>query len=134
MSREIGKTFELLALKILKNNGFKIITQNFLSRMGEIDIIASKNVNLSAPKTISYYRALKNLETNNILIFVEVKYRKTNDFGNPEEMVTYAKQQRMIKTANYFLQCYPDYLEYNCRFDIFSFTSTKFNWFENAFY
>ena len=69
--KEIGKLGEDLACRFLENNGYKIIERNkTFSRFCEIDIIAQFK------KTI---------------VFVEVKTRKTNNFGAPLEAITPTK-------------------------------------------
>ena len=78
-----GKLGENRAKEFLLKNGFKILETNFrYSRYGEIDIIAAKN---------------------DILYFVEVKYRTTNKFGMPLEAITKAKLKKICNCANYYL-------------------------------
>jgi len=60
---EIGKIGENVAVKYLKNNGFLIIERNFLCKMGEIDIIAKKNIPLHMKDPILNREELFNLET-----------------------------------------------------------------------
>ena len=70
-NKEIGKLGENLACKYLEQNGYKIIERNkTFSRFCEIDIIA---------------------KIKDITVFVEVKTRKTNDFGTPLEAITKTK-------------------------------------------
>lgn len=76
-----GKLGEEAAIKLLKREGYKIIGRNFRSRYGEIDIIAIES---------------------NALVFVEVKTRWNNKFGQPEEAVTLRKLNSIIKTAQYY--------------------------------
>ncbi len=93
--RAIGNIGEDYAVKILKKNKYRIIERNFTVRGGEIDIIA------------------KNGE---YLVFVEVKLRKSTDFGRPAEHVGLKKQEN-IKTA---AMLYMKKIEYDglCRFDV----------------
>lgn len=79
--RTFGKFYEDLAVDFFKNKGYKIITRNFNSSFGEIDIIAEKN---------------------GVLCFIEVKARSKKDFGSPLEAITPSKQKRMIKIAEYY--------------------------------
>ena len=62
---------------------------------GEIDIIARRR---------------------NIVAFVEVKLRKNADYGMPREFVTYAKQSRIIRTAEIWMSMHEG--EYQPRFDV----------------
>ena len=79
--RQTGTSYEIKAEEYLLQNGYKILERNFRNRSGEIDIIA---------KDGEYF------------CFIEVKYRTTNDFGNPFEAVDYRKQNQIRKVANYY--------------------------------
>ena len=78
----IGKTGEDYAVKYLQLNGYKIIMRNYRCKTGEIDIIAVKD---------------------DILSFVEVKTRYSLVAGRPAESVTFTKQQKIRRTAQYFM-------------------------------
>lgn len=78
----IGKLGENLAIKYLKQIGYKVIERNFECRQGEIDIIA--------------------LDKNEI-IFIEVKTRTNIKFGNPIEAVNEIKQKHLLKAVKYYL-------------------------------
>ena len=78
LKREIGDIGENAASKYLKKNGYKILERNYRKTFGEIDIIAEKE---------------------DVLVFVEVKTRKNDEFGRPCEFVNSAKQERIKKTA-----------------------------------
>lgn len=77
-----GKIGEDLAIKYLKNKGYKIIERNFQCRQGEIDIIA---------------------KDKNEIVIIEVKTRKCLDYGNPAEAVDDNKRKRIYKSAEYYL-------------------------------
>jgi len=72
---------ENIACEFLKKKGYKIIERNFRKGYGEIDIIALKD---------------------NILVFVEVKTRTSNQFGTPLEAISYFKLKSLIKTAQFY--------------------------------
>jgi len=72
-----GKLAEDLAAKFLKNLGYKIIERNIRFRFGEIDIVASKN---------------------NQLVFIEVRFRKSAEFGDSLSTID-AKKQKKLKKA-----------------------------------
>lgn len=76
--REVGKLGEKLAQKFLRKRGYRIRETNFHSREGEIDIVA---------------------EQKDYLVFVEVRTKSNLDFGTPEESITSAKKQRLIRSA-----------------------------------
>lgn len=77
-----GQTGEELAAKYLELSGYTILYRNFRCRIGEIDIIAQKD---------------------EVLTFVEVKTRLTTITGYPAEAVTFSKQQKIRRTAQYYL-------------------------------
>ena len=114
-SKDIGDQAELLALRHLENAGLIIVTQNYRSRLGEIDLI---------------------MRDDDTLIFVEVRYRKSARFGTALESVNHQKQLRIIQTAQHYLQQNEsDSLEY--RFDVVAISSndntTDIVWVKNAF-
>ena len=78
----VGKWGEALVAEHLRKSGFKIIAANYRTRFGEIDIIAEKK---------------------KLLIFVEVKLRKNDKFGNASEFVTPSKQNKLRTTAELWL-------------------------------
>lgn len=73
---------EDMAAVFLKKQGHKIIEKNYREKCGEIDIISLDG---------------------KVLVFTEVKQRKTDKFGRPEEFVTKTKQDRLRKTAQLFI-------------------------------
>ena len=81
--KALGSRGEDYACRYLLGQGYAIVQRNFRCRMGEIDIIASKN---------------------NILCFIEVKTRASVRYGRPVEAVTKAKQQKIYRCAEYYLQ------------------------------
>jgi len=78
----LGQIGEELAIKFLIASKFKIIKHNYFCPLGEIDIIASYN---------------------NILYFIEVKTRSSNQYGGPFAAVDYQKQQKISRIATYYL-------------------------------
>lgn len=93
-----GKTGESLAARFLEKQGFKIIEQNWrYSRMGEIDIIA---------------------QDKNTLVFIEVKARSSNFFGDPLESVDEKKFNKIQKLAEIYLIKNPQIEFKDIRFDL----------------
>ena len=80
----LGKKGEQKAVEFLKEKGYQIIEQNFLKRMGEIDKIAFD------PKYKEY-------------VFIEVKTRSNLSFGHPEESVTQQKINKIVRTAEIWI-------------------------------
>jgi len=105
-----GKFYEMAVCEYLTSNGVKIIKQNFSCKMGEIDIIGIQE---------------------EVLIFFEVKYRKSDFYGNALEAVNVQKQKRIINSANFFLLNYK--WDGFIRFDVIGITGDNLNWIKNAF-
>ena len=120
-TREQGQYTESLACQYLIDKGLKLLERNFHCRFGEIDLI---------------------MQQNNSLVFVEVRYRRSNNFGSGAESVTANKQSKLIKTASAYLQQHAKLGKYPARFDVISITGSidtdniqniNFDWIENAF-
>ncbi len=81
-NRELGTKFELKAIEYLKKEGYKILNHQFRCKSGEIDVICTQN---------------------NVIIFVEVKYRKDIKNGYPREAVNYKKQIKIRRVAEFYI-------------------------------
>jgi putative endonuclease len=116
--RRIGNEAEALALDHLKQQGLSLIEQNYLTKLGEIDIIMLD-------------------KTTDTLVFVEVRYRKNSSHGTSTETVTLSKQQKLIRTAQQYLQKHPNYQHFLCRFDVVGVESDlkypTITWIQSAF-
>ncbi len=73
---------EDLAAQYLIEKGFEILSRNYRTKIGEIDLIVRKD---------------------DFLVFVEVKTRKTKAYGQGFEAVNYKKQQTLRQVANQYL-------------------------------
>jgi putative endonuclease len=93
-----GKEGEAAAAAFLQNRGYAVLSRNFRTRTGEIDLIACKN---------------------NTLVFVEVKTRRNQAFGLPFESVNHQKQVKIRKTALAYLASQAHAFQ-NYRFDVIS--------------
>lgn len=117
--RDLGKLGEDTAKKYFENLGYKVITCNFYSSYGEIDIIAQED---------------------KYIVFVEVRARKEDSIVTPAESVNKRKIDRILKTAYVYLKSNPTGLQ--PRFDIFEVFWDKakkpdvkrVNYIKNAFY
>lgn len=71
------------------------------------------------------------MQENDVIVFVEVKYRKSEKFGNPLESVGWHKQQRIKSTARIYL----GQLGYEpvCRFDVIGILDNGIHWVKGAF-
>ena len=105
-TREIGNKYEDKSVEILTKNSYKILERNYQNRFGEIDIIAEKNKEI---------------------VFIEVKYRKTNKFGYGYEAVDRRKIMKILKLANYYIQL-KKYQDYKIRFDCMSYLGDELDW------
>lgn len=80
----LGLRGENIACAYLRRHGYEILARNYrCRRYGEIDIIARKNA---------------------VLTFVEVKTRVSCKYGRPCEAVTQAKQRKIYRCAEYYMQ------------------------------
>lgn len=95
---ELGKIGEDLAVAYLQDKGYQILERNWRSGHKEIDIIA--------------------LNDDDVLIIVEVKTRKSDDFGEPDIAVGITKQRMLIWAADAYVR-YRN-LDVDVRFDIIS--------------
>ena len=113
--RLLGDRWERMAERFLKSQGLTVLKRNFNGPRGEIDLI---------------------MQDDNVVVFVEVKYRADDRFGKAFEAVDQTKQQRLIHTARYFLMKLPQFSEDICRFDVVSITGTgqpDIEWLKSAF-
>ncbi|MGB1799372.1 MAG: YraN family protein [Gammaproteobacteria bacterium] len=101
MSKLKGKQAEDIAANYLKQQNIKIITRNFHSRFGEIDLIGLDK---------------------EILTFIEVRYRKDEQRLTAIETIDQNKCKKIIKTSEAFLNKHKKYQPYYCRFDVITIT------------
>jgi putative endonuclease len=114
--RAAGDVFELRARMQLERAGLKLLTRNFTTRHGELDLVM--------------------LERNTI-VFVEVRYRKSASHGDAAASVTPAKQAKLIKAAQLWLAQNPQHAQRPCRFDVMSYDgpveTVRHEWLRGAF-
>ena len=118
MSKEriyLGRSGEEAAVRLLKENGYKILARNYKTKLGEIDIVA------------------KDRDT---FCFVEVKTRHSDRFGLGQESILGSKQRKISKVALMFLK-ENNLLDKKARFDvvsvIYSKDTPKLDLIKNAF-
>ena len=108
-----GSAAETLAMSHLKAQGLRLKERNFRTRGGEIDLI---------------------MQQGDTLVFIEVRFRQSGDYGSPAETVTRHKQQRLINAASQYLQKYR--VDMPCRFDIVAISGPRqerIEWIRDAF-
>ena len=114
--RQMGNTGEDIALESLTAQGYCLIQRNFTCKTGEIDLI---------------------LQKGDILVFAEVRSRTGTEYGEPSETINRKKQDKIRKTARYYLYCNPYLEKYYCRFDVISIVWNNGNaaveWIPDAF-
>ncbi|MBR6115591.1 MAG: YraN family protein [Oscillospiraceae bacterium] len=91
----LGRFGEAAAADYLRKKGYTLLGLNYRTRLGEIDLIASKG---------------------RYLVFAEVKLRRDGAFAEAREFVTPAKQKRIIAAAQEWMQRTPTSLQ--PRFDV----------------
>jgi putative endonuclease len=96
-----GEAGEVLAARLLRKKGYRIIETNYRNQLGEIDIIA---------------------RDGGTLVFVEVKTRRTGRFGAPKWAVTPRKQRKISMVALYYLKT-TGQIQAKARFDVVSIRS-----------
>lgn len=96
----LGQWAEQQAKSCVIEAGYCVVTQNYHSIYGEIDLIAQQGQEL---------------------IFIEVKARSKTQYGHANEVVSVAKQRKMLKTAMLFLSDHQEFHDFYCRFDVICF-------------
>ena len=83
----LGERGEGMARAYLKSKGYELVTNNFRCPQGEVDIIAKDGP---------------------CLVFVEVRTRRrVSWYGTPQESISKSKRQKLIATAETYLQSIP---------------------------
>ncbi len=111
-NRKKGTEKEEAAEEFLKQSGMRILEKNFRCRQGEIDIIGFHD---------------------GYLVFVEVKYRKNESRGFPEEAVHREKQRKISHVARVYLYQHKIGTEQPVRFDVVAICGEQIKWYQNAF-
>jgi putative endonuclease len=110
--RETGSRAENSACAFLENQGFTIITRNFLRRVGELDLVA---------------------RDGDLLVIAEVRTRASDAYGGAAASIGRAKQRRIAATAGLLLQRYPELRRCRVRFDVLVVRDGEVEWLKHAF-
>ena len=94
---DTGHIGEAIAAKYYQQRGWLLLNHNYRTRMGEIDLILR--------------------EPDGTLVFCEVKTRQPDSLTTPAEAVTLAKQRRILRTAQLYLQ-HTNQSDQPMRFDV----------------
>ena len=112
--REVGFKYENVAKEYLILQGLVFVESNFYTKFGEIDLIFFE-------------------KSSQTLVFVEVKYRRSDFVGTAIEMVTEKKQNRILASSQVYLL--KKNWDRNVRYDIIGVSkgSGNIEWLKNAF-
>lgn len=109
-----GKNAEQFARHHLEQQGMRLVESNYHCKRGEIDLI---------------------MQDRDMLVFVEVRYRRSAAFGSATESITREKQHKLLVTARHYLQQYR--ISSPCRFDVVGITgqngTDNIEWIRDAF-
>jgi putative endonuclease len=110
-----GCQAEQIAKKYLLKQGLIWLASNYQCRMGEIDLVMQT--------------------ASGELVFVEVRQRSSNAFGGAAASVTRRKQEKLIKTATYYMMMHPTAGDKGVRFDVLAFDGQppQITWIKQAF-
>ncbi len=108
-----GDDKERLAEAYLAARHFTLIERNFLCKRGEIDLI---------------------MKDQGYLVFIEVRYRETQEFGGALASITAGKQKKLRRAAEYYLLQHFGNTPPPCRFDVVGIEGQdEIMWIKNAF-
>jgi putative endonuclease len=112
----VGAQFEKNTESYLNKNGLRTICRNYRCRSGEIDLV---------------------MDDGEYIIFVEVRFRRSDNYGSPFESITASKQKRIIRAATHFLSTKARFQDRPCRFDAVGVSQgtrqVKYDWIKDAF-
>ena len=111
-----GQRWEQRAEAFLTARGLHCVARNHRCRSGEIDLI---------------------MLATELLVFVEVRYRRSARYGTAAESVDTRKQQRIICAAQDFLMLHQEFTHHPCRFDVIALhgdaSAPAYDWIAGAF-
>ena len=97
--RVLGDAGEEAVARWYARAGYEVVDRNWRCREGELDLVVAGRA---------------------VLVFCEVKTRRTTAFGAPAEAVTVTKQRRLRTLATRWLAAHPDRRARTLRFDVAS--------------
>lgn len=112
-----GLAYEAKAQRYLESSGLKLVSKNYRTKLGEIDLI---------------------MKHHDTVVFIEVRYRNDARFGSGVETITKSKQRKIIRSAQQFLN-ENKLWHLNSRFDVVSISpktrtkSLNIDWIKSAF-
>lgn len=116
--RQISGAFaERQAEQLLLNAGLRLLARNHRCKQGELDLV---------------------MRDANTVVFVEVRYRRRDLWGDAVETVDWRKQKRLIAAAHHYLLTHPHLADHACRFDVVAAVGdptdpASYRWIQQAF-
>jgi putative endonuclease len=107
-----GDAREAQARASLERAGLRLVGSNVRYRVGELDLV---------------------MLDREVLVFVEVRYRREHDFGGALASVTRSKQQKLTRAATQFLAAHAQHARRACRFDVVAIGDAGTDWVRDAF-
>jgi len=112
-----GTQFELIAAAWLRLRGLRLVERNYRCKLGELDLV---------------------MLDDELLVFVEVRYRAGSNYGSALDTIDHRKRQRLWRAAqHYLLVRQREHGWRACRFDVLGINSSGrgyvFNWLTNVF-
>jgi len=115
-----GRDSEAAAADHLLKAGLRQIAANSGSRLGELDLVM-----------------LDHDADGEVLVFVEVRYRKHTQFGGGAASVDVHKRRKLVRAAEQFLVTHPGCHDLPCRFDVIAASgdpaTPQLEWIRDAF-
>ena len=111
-TQRAGDAGEDRALAHLERAGLTLVARQVTSRFGEIDLI---------------------MRDRDEWVFVEVRLRARSAFGSAADSITPAKQQRLRRSAEAWLQRQHGNRLPACRFDVCAIDGERIDWIQGAF-
>ena len=113
---ESGARWEQAARRELERHGLRLRAANVRYNFGELDLV---------------------MEDGEVLVFVEVRYRRGADYGGGAASIDARKRARLIRAASAYLAANPLLARRACRFDVVAMAgdeaAPEFDWIRNAF-
>jgi len=107
-----GELAEQQALDFLQQQGLRLVCRNYRCKTGELDLV---------------------MKDNDVLVIVEVRFRKSERFGGALDSITRQKQYRIISAAQHYV-IINRLSNVAIRFDVVAISGdNRINWIKNAF-
>jgi putative endonuclease len=100
--RLLGDAIEAAARDHLLRAGLVLVARNAAFRGGELDLVMRE----------------RQPSTGDTLVFVEVRYRRSDTFGGGAASIDAGKRRRLLQAASAFLAADPAFASTACRFDV----------------